>query len=168
MEAPGMNFELSQLIGLYLPVSIGVVAQIAFLLLPVDLKNWRDDTLNAMTYVALQLFVAAVVFVAIPRVFDIFHLDAKGAFLLLCVVLVSSWIRVIRIIPLEGTSPIRLEATSPPVVLFTDFYDKDRLLRLAALSESLPDDIRRIQRIKERIRKRGRDSVRGNALAIRS
>lgn len=163
-----MNFELSQLIGLYLPLSVGVVAQVAFLLLPVQFKNWRDDSLNAMTYIALQMFVAAVVFVAIPRLWGIFHLNAQGAFLLLCVVLIAAWARVIRIIPLEGTSPVRVLAAPPPVVLFTEFYDKDRLLRLAALSEATPDDLRRIQRIKERIRKRGRDSVRGNALAIRS
>jgi uncharacterized membrane protein YhdT len=161
------SFDLHQLLGLYLPVSIGVVAQVAFLLLPVDLRNWRDDALNALTYVVMQLLVAAFVFVAIPRWYDVFHLGTPAAFSVLCVVFVIAVVRVLRIIPLEGTDPV-LSVLPPPVaVLFTNFYDKDRLLKLALLSESDPDDLRRIVGVKERIRKRGRESLRDGGLQRR-
>lgn len=163
-----VEFEWHQLLGIYLPLSIGVVAQVVFLLLPVDLRNWRDDALNALTYISMQVFVAAVVFVAIPRLYGLFHLGAKGAFTLLLGVGFAATLRALRIIPLEGTHPVIATAPPPAVVLFTEFYDKDRLLHLAVLSESDPDDVRRIAAIKERVRKRGRDAVRGNALAPKS
>jgi len=167
-EDGNVDFDFSEILGLFLPLSIGIVAQLAFLWLPVDLRNWRDDTINACTYVSLQLFVAAIVFIAIPRLAAVYHLESKGAFTLLSVVFVASWLRVVKIIPLEGTDPVRRFAPAPPTVLFTEFYDKDRLLKLSTLSESSPDDIRRIQRVKERVRKRGRESLRGGGLQAKT
>jgi hypothetical protein len=159
------KFQLDSIIGLYLPLSIGVIAQVVFLLLPVQLKNWRDDALNALTYISVQLFVACCLFVVFPRAAELFHLNDLQSFFVVCIVLVVSWFRVIQLIPLEGTSATVQVLPPPAQVGFTEFYDKVRLLSLASLSEYDPDDVRRIVLVKERIRKRDNDG-RGRAMAL--
>jgi hypothetical protein len=159
------GFELAQLIGLYLPLSVAALAQIVFLFLPIDLRNWDDDSLNVATYVVLQMFVAGLLFVVMPRLSDLFFLDARMAFYVLATVGFLGLVKALRQIPLEKTAPVLKQVQGLPYVNFAEFYDKDRLLQLALLSEADVDDVKRIRNIKERLRKRGRDSARGNALA---
>ena len=158
------SVTLLDLLSNYLPLALGLVAQGVFLLLPVDLKNWRDDSLNALTYIAFQMFVSGLIFIAIPRYYNLYHLDGEAALILLCGIFFSTCVRVVLTIPLEGTSTTVKIQDPPPVINFTDFYDKSRLINLALLSEADPDDKIRIILIKERIRKRESEGGRGRGL----
>ena len=157
-----MQIQLYELLGVYLPVTVGVIAQFVLLALPIDLKNWRDDSINVLTYIGVQLSVACGIFVIIPDLYDLFRLGVRESFLLLCVVGVAALFRCIKTIPLEGTSASVSFLPAPPVVNFIEFYEKLRLISLSSLSEHDPEDLRRIIAIKERIRKRDIDgSTRG-------
>jgi hypothetical protein len=149
-----MQIQFHELIGVYLPLSVGALAQIVFLALPVDLKNWRDDFVNALTYIGVQLVVASALFVVIPQVYDLFRLGTKANSLVLTGVFVAALFRCVKTIPLEGTSATVSLLAPPAIINFREFYDKARLLELSSLSEQDPKDVRRIANIKERVRKR--------------
>jgi len=158
---------LQESLGVYLPVSVGLVAQVTFLLLPVHLRNWRDDLVNVFTYVAFQMFVGAIIFVIVPRIFEFAPLGMRYLLALQAFVVFASLIRAQRIIPLEGTSPVLGTAPRPASVQFTEFYDRERMVQLAFLSENDPDDLARIARIKERVRRRGKNDSRTPMVMLR-
>ena len=50
----------------YIGVFLGAIVQAVFLLLPIDFKNWEDDSLYVLTYVAFQGLTAAFIFILFP------------------------------------------------------------------------------------------------------
>lgn len=160
MSSQELSLEiLADFVNTYLPACIGAIAQVVFLLLPVDLKNWDSDLLNVMTYIAVQMLVAAIIFVGIPITFELYELHTFTSFYILLVVAVLGFIRAIRMIPLEMThvDPIIVERRA--ALSFNELYDNQRVNQLAAVTLSAPGGISRYIEIKERIAKRKPDKV---------
>ena len=156
-----MLIELSELIGLYLPVLIGCIAQTVFLLLPVNLRNWSDDFINVLTYAGIQVFAACLVFVALPRMSSMFHLSDRGSFFLLLTVFLASWVRALKLIPLEATSPVSRKYEPQPRLQFSEFFEPERLRMLAEISENDPHSSRASQSVREKLRRRKAEKSEG-------
>ena len=149
-----LSFTLHEILGLYTPLIVGCIAQLVFLALPVDLKNWDDDLHNVLTYASVQMFVAGFIFIAIPIWMEVFHLETKGGAIL---VLSSGFLaifRALRFIPLENTNPIPLPREKPSTVQFSEFYTPIRMHLLAEVSTLDPAGKARYEQIKERIVRR--------------
>jgi len=129
-----MKVEWDQLIHVYFPVTVAISAQVAFLVLPINLRTWRTDLLNAWTYSGIQLFVAGLLFILVPRLFGVFHLSDSATLIVLLSVFVASWWKIVRSIPLEATFPVTPEYNESPVVAFDSFYNPERLRQLGELS----------------------------------
>lgn len=140
-----MKVDWNQVIHVYLPVAISVAAQMAFLVLPVNFRTWRKDLLNAWTYSGIQVFVASLLFIVIPKAFGIFELSFSATVSTLVMVFVASWWKVVRNIPLEATFPMTPEHVEQAAVSFDSFYNAERLRRLGELSG---DDSYSLQRQK--------------------
>lgn len=153
-----LNF-FAEIIEVYLPAFIGAVAQIFFLLLPVDFKNWIDDDLNVMTYVALQMLVAAAIFVGIPFCFELYDLSTRTAVYILLVVGVLGWVRAVRIIPLEATHLEPVIIKKKPGIVFNEFYENQRMFLLGEISQNAIDGQARYKNIKERLALRKPEKV---------
>lgn len=128
-----MNSFWIQIVHVYFPVTIAVSAQLVFLMLPVNLRTWRRDALNAWTYSGIQTFVAGLLFVVVPRVFELFEISDVTTFVAIFLVFIASWWKVIRTIPLEATFTVTPEFEEQPVVNFDTFYTADRLRVLGEL-----------------------------------
>ncbi|MEN9811203.1 MAG: hypothetical protein RLZZ488_2770 [Pseudomonadota bacterium] len=153
-----MKFEWDQIIHIYLPVTISVSAQLAFLLLPINLRTWRTDLLNAWTYSGIQVFVAGLLFIIIPGVFGIFQLSYSAMLTTLIAVFVASWWKVVRNIPLEATFPVTPEFVEQPVVSFDSFYNPERLRQLSELSGEGSYTLQRQKALREMLVRRRVDS----------
>lgn len=127
---------LTALVTQYLPLCIGVVAQFVFLLLPVDIKNWEYDTLNVLTYVVMQMFSAAIIFVAIPVFFQLYHLQEFTHFYIVITVGMLAVFRCLRIIPLENTNIEAVIVKKEKGLDFREFFDPKRI---AAMVENNTD-----------------------------
>lgn len=149
-----MKLEWDQIIHVYFPVSISISAQLAFLILPINLRTWRSDLLNAWTYSGIQVFVAGFLFIIIPKVFGIFKLSDSAALITLLVVFIGSWWRVVRSIPLEATFQVTPEYVEQPVVSFDSFYNADRLRQLGELSGDDSYTLERRKALKEMLVRR--------------
>lgn len=153
-----MKFEWDQIIHIYLPVTISVSAQVAFLLLPINLRTWRTDLLNAWTYSGIQVLVAGLLFIIIPNVFGIFQLSFSAMLTTLITVFVASWWKVVRNIPLEATFPVTPEYMEQPVVSFESFYNPERLRQLSELSGDGSYALQRQKALREMLVRRRVDS----------
>lgn len=129
-----MKLEWDQIIHVYFPVTVAVSAQLAFLVLPIDLRTWRKDLLNAWTYTGIQAFVAGLLFIVVPRLFGVFHLSDSATFMVITAVFLASWWRVVKSVPLEATFPVTSDHVDSPVVSFDSFYNAERLRQLGELS----------------------------------
>lgn len=155
-----MNLNtLAEIIEIYMPAIIGAVAQIFFLLLPVDLKNWKDDDLNILTYIAVQIGVACVIFIGIPTVFELYSLGWKLELYLVTFVGILGWLRVTKLIPLEATAVSTLVPPKKTAIQFQDFNENQRLLLLSEVSMNSLDGQERYKKIKERIALRKPEKV---------
>lgn len=160
MTSQELNLTLlADFVNTYLPLCIGAVAQFVFLLLPVDLKNWDSDLLNVMTYVVVQMFVAGLIFVAIPGVFELYELELFTSFYILLIVLLAGLIRAIRMIPLEMTHIEAVVVERKPALSFNELYDNQRIIQLNEVKVGAHDAMIRFMEIKEKIAKRKPEKV---------
>lgn len=155
--------ELSQVFGVYLPLFIGALAQLVFLWLPVKLSNWTDDLLNVLTYMCIQVFVACVLFVGLPRLFDLFRLDDIPAFFLLVGVTTLSLMRALKLIPLEFTHARALNKPAPIRLNFDEFYEPERLRMIAESTERAKDPMRTYITLRECLWRRKPEKSEGPA-----
>lgn len=122
-----------EIIHVYFPVTVAVSAQLVFLLLPVNLRTWQSDRLNACTYSGIQTFAAGLLFIVVPRVFDLFELPESATFTSIFIVFLLSWWKIVRTIPLEATVPIVPAFKDEVEVNFETFYSADRIRQLGEL-----------------------------------
>jgi hypothetical protein len=149
-----MDANWVQLIHLYFPLSVAVLAQAVFLLLPINLRTWRKDTLNAATYSGIQTLVAALLFAVVPREFDLFSLSQSGTFIAVLLVFVASWWKVILTIPLEAKAHVNAEYQPLPEVDFEGFYTADRLRALGGVDAQDPQKESRLRSVREMLVRR--------------
>jgi hypothetical protein len=149
-----MSLEWDQIIHVYFPVTVAVSAQIAFLLLPINLRTWRTDLLNAWTYSGIQIFVAGLLFSVIPRFFGVFHLSDAASYIVVAGVFIASWWRIVKSIPLEATFPVTAQSVETPVVSFDSFYNPERLRQLGELSGDDAYTIQRQRALREMLARR--------------
>ena len=123
----------------YVGIFIGVIVQAFFLLLPVNFKNWDDDTLYVLTYIGLQGMTAAILFVLLPSVLEIKTLQYNTLFILITSICILAAFRALKIIPMEFTFPVKQEFHEQKKILFTEFYDAKRFAILAEIPFDLPD-----------------------------
>lgn len=142
---------LAEIVEIYLPAFIGALAQLFFLMLPVDLKNWADDDINILTYIGVQMFVACFIFIGIPKAFELYSLSTKTSIYILILVGVLGFIRVTKMIPLEATHLAAITVKRKPALTFNDFYDNQRMYALSEISLNSLDGPARYKKIKERI-----------------
>jgi hypothetical protein len=149
-----MRVEWDQVIHVYFPVTVALCAQLAFLILPVNLRSWRRDVLNAWTYVGIQVFAAGFLFCVMPRVFGVFYLQDLPTFLILACVFIASWWRVLLSIPLESTVPVTTSIPDPPELSFESFYHPDRMRLLGDLAGDAPHTMERRKAVREMLMRR--------------
>jgi hypothetical protein len=130
---------------------IGCIIQLTCISLPVSLKNWEDDTLNSLTYISFQLFVAGVIFIIAPWIFEV-----KSVTLWVQVMLLGSTgfvaiFRVIKIIPFEFTFTTKVSAPPKKDLVFSGFNSSDRHAMLASLNFSECDAELRYNALRERL-----------------
>jgi uncharacterized membrane-anchored protein len=143
-----------QVIHLYFPVTVAILAQLVFILLPVNLRTWRTDVLNAWTYCCIQTFMAGILFVVVPKVFGIFKLSDSAAFVAILAAFVASWWKVIRTIPLESTYTVNSEFVEQPAVQFDYFYNADRLRQLGEFAADDSGSMARHRALREMLVRR--------------
>ncbi|MEN9528490.1 MAG: hypothetical protein RI932_363 [Pseudomonadota bacterium] len=143
-----------QVIHLYFPVTVAIVAQLVFIFLPVNLRTWRTDVLNAWTYCCIQTFVAGILFLVVPKVFGIFKLSDSAAFVAILAAFVVSWWKVIRTIPLEATFTVNSEFEEQPAVTFDYFYSADRLRQLGEFAADDSTAVARHRALREMLVRR--------------
>lgn len=165
MVDPTIAETVSNVVAFYLPVIVASIAQLAFLVLPVALQNWEDDSLNVLTYVGIQVFMGSLIFVVVPTVLGIFTIGFSRAFVILLIVFVTACVRAYRIIPLEGTAPVVAKTETVRQVDFVEFYSNLRLRTLAELSANRGDGAERIRDIKERLARKRPERADRAALA---
>jgi hypothetical protein len=159
MEGKLLN-DAIEFVVLRLPLVIGGISQSVFLLLPVDLHNWDDDDINALTYVGIQMFMAGLIFVAVPMLLDIFALGWMRALGIILFVMLLAVLRAYRIIPLEFSFPVIGKSEPPRRIDFLEFNNAQRVRALSELNVNDPVQSRRFDSIRERLaRKRSSRSL---------
>ncbi len=155
-----------QIIHFYFPITVAIVAQLVFLILPVNLRTWRTDVLNSWTYCGIQTFMAGVLFLVVPRVFELFKLSDGASFMAILAVFVASWWKVIRTIPLEATFTVNSEPSDSPVVSFDSFYNAERLRQLGELAVDDPAAALRHRALREMLVRRRVDQNLGDSADV--
>ncbi len=143
-----------QLIHLYFPLSVAILAQAVFLLLPVNLRTWRKDALSAGTYIGIQTLAAALLFAVVPREFEIFSISPSGTFISVLLVFVASWWKVILTIPLEAKAHVTADSKPMPDLDFEGFYTPDRLRALGGVDAHDPLRDNRVRSVREMLVRR--------------
>ncbi|MEY2986533.1 MAG: hypothetical protein RJB13_54 [Pseudomonadota bacterium] len=149
-----MDTNWVELIHLYFPLSVAILAQLVFLLLPINLQTWRKDSLSATTYTAIQTLVAAVLFAVVPREFELFSISPSGTFISVLIVFIASWWKVILTIPLEAKLHVNAEYQPLPNLDFEGFYTADRLRALGGVDSSDPQKEHRLRSVREMLVRR--------------
>lgn len=128
----------------------GLLFQLLFLMLPVDLKNWHQDLLSILTYLAVQSFSAGVLFFILPPMIGVYELSwSQGSYLFLCLNMVAM-LRVVWKIPLERSYPVTAEVESVKPIIFNDLYHEDKVALIdAATSQVEAND--RVERIRAQL-----------------
>ncbi|KAB8027386.1 hypothetical protein [Fluviispira multicolorata] len=149
-----LNFILS-----YVAIFIGIIIQSVFLLLPIEFKNWDDDTLNVMTYVSLQVFVGGVLFVISPWFFEAKQLSSFTLIGFFGVILILAVARAIILIPLEFTHAVKEQLYISKKINFFEFFYSKRMLELGEIPFDMPDGELRYNAFRERLaRSRAEDN----------
>lgn len=149
-----MDTNWVELILLYFPLSVAILAQSVFLLLPINLRTWRKDSLNAATYSGIQTLVGALLFAVVPREFEIFSLSPTGTFISVLIVFLASWWKVVLTIPLEAKSHVNAEYKPMPELDFEGFYTADRLRALGGVDVDDPLKENRLRSVREMLVRR--------------
>jgi multidrug transporter EmrE-like cation transporter len=128
----------------------GFVLQLFFLFLPVDLKNWHDDLLNVITYLAVQGFSAGVLFFFLPEVIGAYSLSwGQGVYLFL-VLSTLALLRSIQKIPLERSYPVTAEIDAVQKIVFGDLYTEEKSQLLEAATTQMQANMR-VERIRAQL-----------------
>ncbi|WP_186645632.1 hypothetical protein [Fluviispira vulneris] len=141
-----LNFIFS-----YMAIFIGIIIQSVFLMLPIDFKNWDDDSLNVMTYVALQVFVGGLLFVISPWFFESSRLSGftlVGFFGTIGILAVA---KALKIIPLEFTHAVKEQIHIPKKINFFEFFYTKRMLELGEIPFDQADAEIRYNAFRERL-----------------
>ncbi|MGY3803720.1 hypothetical protein ACWNT8_06655 [Pigmentibacter ruber] len=138
---------------MYVGVFIAVIVQAIFLLLPINLKNWEDDYLYVLTYIALQGISACFLFILVPFFLEIRSLQTNTLCFVVIGVCIIAALRAIKIIPLEFTFPSTLPVISVPKIEFSDFHNQQRYSDLADFSFEDADGELRYNQFRERLLK---------------
>lgn len=150
-----------QIIHLYFPVTVAIVAQLVFLVLPVNFKTWRTDVISSWTYCGIQTFMAGVLFLAVPRFFELFKLPDGASLTAILAVFVASWWKVIRTIPLEATFTVNCEPSDSNLVSFDSIHSSERLKQLGELALDDPSAALRHRALREMLVRRRVDQNSG-------
>ncbi|APJ03020.1 hypothetical protein [Silvanigrella aquatica] len=148
-----MLIQTVELILAYVGVFIGAIVQALFLLLPVDFKNWEDDSTYVLTYVAIQGLSGAFIFILVPYLLEIRGLQTNTLVGVIIGICILAALRALKIIPLEFTFPIKAPVITEKRLLFTDFYEAQRYLSLGEFSFELPDGEYRYNEFRERLKR---------------
>jgi hypothetical protein len=140
---------ISEFLGLYFPIILGILSQAVFLYFPVALQNWVDDDLYALTYVGFQMFMGALIFIGIPVFLDVFILGWWRGFVVLMLVMAVASVRACRMVPLEGSFPTVVPKESVKPIQFLDFNVPLRVRALAELRTTNREEARRFQDLRE-------------------
>lgn len=128
----------------------GLILQLFFLMLPVDLKNWNQDLLSIFTYLAVQSFSAGVLFFVLPPVIGVYELSwSQGSYLFLCLNMVA-FLRVVWKIPLERSYPVTAEVESVKPIVFNDLYHEDKVALIDAATAQVEAN-ERVERIRAQL-----------------
>lgn len=133
----------------YLTYFVGGCIQILFILLPVTLKNWEDDSLNSLTYIFFQVFVAGMIFIIAPWVLEVKIVSFWAQIALLGSTGIVALLRVIKLIPLEFTYPTKLIIFQSPSIFFEGFNTNERYLALYELDFQEADAELRYNKFRE-------------------
>jgi hypothetical protein len=151
---PMSSADVNDFIHNYLPVTIASAAQLIFLLLPISLKSWKSDFLNAWTYVGFQTFMGALLFVAVPELFELRLLSMTTTHAVLLLIFLASWWKVAQTIPLEGSLVVLDKQHEQPQVSFDSFFKADRIRQLSDLRFDEPSEKIRHQELREMLLRR--------------
>lgn len=135
----------------YVGVFIGTVVQVIFLLLPVEFKNWEDDSLYVLTYIAIQGLAGALIFILIPSLLEIKSLQTNSLVGVIISICILAAFRALKIIPLEFTFPVRIVSIIQKRILFNEFYEAKRYAVLAEIPFDLPDGEIRYNKFREKL-----------------
>ena len=135
----------------YIGVFIGAVVQVIFLLLPIDFKNWEDDTLYVLTYIAIQGLAGAIIFILVPSLLEIRGLQTNTLIGIIIGVCILAAFRALKIIPLEFTFPVKQELVPQKRIMFNEFYEANRYAVLADIPFDLPDGEVRYNAFREKL-----------------
>ncbi len=128
----------------------GLLFQLFFLLLPVNLRNWTADQLNILTYLAMQSFAGGVLFFILPTVIGVYSLSwSQGGYLFLCLN-TAAFLRVVWKIPLERSYPVTSEVEAVAPIVFNDVYSEEKMLLLDAASAQVEANSR-VDRIRSQL-----------------
>ena len=146
--------DVNDFIHNYLPVTIASAAQLVFFLLPLNMKSWKSDVLNAWTYAGFQTFMGALLFVAVPQVLGLRLMSLATTYAVLMLIFVASWWKVTRTIPLEASLLVIEKTPEPPTVTFESFYKSERIRQLSDLRFDEPSEKLRHQELREMLLRR--------------
>jgi len=149
-----MDTPLFQFLANSIPFLVTLGAQGTLLLLPVNLKNWTDDGLNALFYLGFQMFIAGILFFIIPFLVEGQTPSTFGATLILTLVFFASCIRVIKMIPLEFTDLSKPEVELGKTISFVELFDPQRLNTFSTMPLQDPAEEARYLQLHERLVKR--------------
>jgi hypothetical protein len=134
-----MTIKTLEYLFAYIGIVIGAVVQTIFLLLPIDLKNWEDDILYALTYVGIQGVAGSFIFILVPSLLEIRGLQTNTLVAVIIGICLLAAFRVLKIIPLEFTFPIKQTPIVEKRIMFNEFYDGKRFAVLSEFPFDLPD-----------------------------
>jgi hypothetical protein len=140
---------ISEFLGFYFPIVLGILSQAVFLYFPVALQNWVDDDLYALTYVGFQMLMGALIFIGIPVLLDVFVLGWWRGFVVIMLVMAVASVRAYRMVPLEGSFPTVVPKESVKPIQFLDFNVPLRVRALAELRTTNREEARRLQDLRE-------------------
>ncbi len=146
-----MLFLISNFFIDYLCYLIGGLIQAIFILLPVTLKNWEDDTLNSLTYISFQLFTAGIIFIVSPWIFEVKLVSIWMLTVLFGSVGLISVFRVVKLIPFEFTYPVKVNKIVYKDISFSQFITLERQNLLFSIDFQSPDAQLRYNAFREKL-----------------
>ncbi len=142
----------------YIYYLIAVVVQFLFILFPISVKDWDEDLVQCLMFIAVQTFIASLIFIQIPILANIVSMNFFSKFLVLVVVLLLSVIRLINIIPFEISYIRIIKNEKMPDLDFSEFLTSQRMEYLANLDFESPDHDLRYQAFREKLKTKAPDS----------
>lgn len=111
----------------FIPILCALIAQCVFFIPSLGITTWRSNVLNALTYAAIQTFLAGLMFIFLPYVFGVLDLSVTlSIFVLISVFMMSCW-RLLLSTPLEATEAVSPQVIAPSQISFDSFHIPERL-----------------------------------------